>query len=87
MTTGRDLLADHLKTDLWHVLESPPDWAKIKFVMASKSSRWADAAVVPHLNKVMSAGTVDAVTLEGGHWIHVDNAHAVTDLLAKTLGR
>ena len=86
--TGSDLLKDHLRTDLWPTVFQPPPWANMDFVMASKSSRWRDPEVAPHVRKLLqSPGRVNVTTLEGGHWIHVDNAAGVLGLLSATLGR
>jgi hypothetical protein len=86
-TTARSLIQDHLQTDLWPVLHNPPPWADINFVVASKSSRWQAADVAPKLQQLIAANAVPVTTLEGGHWIHVDNPHGVTDVIVKTLGR
>jgi esterase len=79
------MLADFFHTDLWHVVEDPPEGTVLRFVKAEESNvltedacRRIDAAGRRH-------GRAFVHRVAGGHWVHVDNPRAVLDLLVEHL--
>ena len=88
MRTGIDLLDDHLATDLWPVVCAPPPWANLTFLMGARSSRWRDPHSASQVRKLL-ASTPDNVavgTLQGGHWIHVDDPAGTEAAVIAALG-
>lgn len=79
------MLHDFFASDLWDVVDEPPDDVRIHFVRASRSDvmpaslgeRIADAGA--------ANGRVFVHEVEGGHWLNADNPQAVEDLLAGEL--
>jgi pimeloyl-ACP methyl ester carboxylesterase len=77
------LLRDFFKTDLWQVVESPPEQLDVHFLKASESSAISADAVTR-----IEAAAGDRVHLhhrQGGHWIHAESPQVVTDLLVEQL--
>lgn len=77
------LLRSFFATDLWGVVESPPDGVTVHVVRATESSVLRGAAV----ERIRAAGgdRVQYHEVEGGHWLNADNPVALVDLLAGEL--
>ena len=76
------LLRDFFRTDLWPVVERPPENVSIHFVKATESSVLAPAAVA----RVEAAnGPVHVHRVTGGHWLNADNPGALVELLVRAL--
>jgi pimeloyl-ACP methyl ester carboxylesterase len=83
------------------LLDGPPADVDLYFIMASKSSRWKNGAARVLLEKVAEAqknfvsdvargaaatrGNVFLHTVEAGHWVHTDNAAALTSIISSAL--
>ncbi len=83
----RDLLVDFFATDLWRLVEAPPDSSEFRFVRATRHSILAteDAHRIARLE---SEGTPVAIQeLEGGHWLNVDNPDGLVAMLRTGLPR
>lgn len=79
------LLRDFFRTELWEVVESPPEGVEVHFVKASESDT-LDAEAAARIEAAGRAtGRVLLHRLEGGHWINSDNPDAVVELLASRL--
>lgn len=79
------LLRDYFDTDVWPVIEAPPEETTLHFVKADASDA-IDADTAERLRAADArTGRVKLHTVEGGHWINVDNPDAVLGLLAETL--
>jgi pimeloyl-ACP methyl ester carboxylesterase len=77
------LLLDFFTTDLWSVVDAPPDHVELHFLKASQSNAMSSGAV-----KRVAAAAHSWVHLhhrEGGHWIHAEAPAVVTALLVKCL--
>ena len=83
----RRLLDDFFRADLWPVVESPPLGMELRFLRASRDSilRDEDAARIARLES--EGAPVRLETVEGGHWLNVDNPDAVVELVRKGLPR
>lgn len=80
-----ELMRDFYGTELWDVLESPPDDVVVHMIKAEESGI-LDAPAVERIERTEGAG--DRVRLhrvEGGHWLNVDNPDALVDLLGTEL--
>lgn len=79
------LLRDFFARDLWQVVESPPEGLDLHFVRATASHVLSDEAQ----DRIRAAGRrhgrAHLHDVEGGHWLHVDNPHAILELLSTHL--
>jgi len=97
-SAATDLFDSYLSCDLWHTLLRPPGDATFCVAMATKSSRWKDADVKRQVEDATAAANdrrdaAGAVELdvrfhsvEGGHWLHVDNPRGLLDVVTHTPG-
>jgi pimeloyl-ACP methyl ester carboxylesterase len=82
-----EMLRDFFRTDLWPVVESPPDDVEVHVVKATQSTS-IDAEAVARVEAAGRAnGRAHLHLLEGGHWINTDNPDGVLDLLVRHLPR
>jgi pimeloyl-ACP methyl ester carboxylesterase len=79
------LLRDFFVRDLWAVVEAPPPGVALHFIKATQSSRLSEDACARIEAAGLATGRVHLHRVEGGHWVHTDNAEAVTALLVDTL--
>ena len=81
------LLRDFFSIDLWERVEQPPTGCEFRFVRASEASiiTTGDAARIGRLESEGSQVRLD--TLEGGHWLNVDNPEGLIELIRKGLPR
>jgi surfactin synthase thioesterase subunit len=79
------LLRDFFVRDLWRVVEAPPPGVALHFIKATQSSRLSEDACARLEAAGRATGRVHLHRVEGGHWVHTDNAAAVTALLVDTL--
>ncbi|MEJ2481900.1 MAG: alpha/beta hydrolase [Gemmatimonadota bacterium] len=81
------LLGDFFASDLWSRVEHPPDSCEYRFVRAAESSIMSDEDV-SRIERLESEGSPFHVeTLQGGHWLNVDNPDGLIALLRKGLPR
>jgi pimeloyl-ACP methyl ester carboxylesterase len=80
-----EMLRDFFRTDLWPVVETPPEGVELHVVKATQSST-LDAESAARVEAAGRAnGRVHLHLLEGGHWINTDNPDGVLDLLVRHL--
>ena len=79
------LLRDYFRTDLWDVVESPPGAVDVHVVKATESDA-LDSDDVARIETASGRGGRTAFhTVEGGHWINVDNPAGMEALLERHL--
>lgn len=83
----RELLADFFRTDLWEVVESPPEGVEVVVVKATGS----DLLPEEEGRRVEAAGgETDRASLHrvpGGHWLNVSNPDGLLELMEERLPR
>jgi pimeloyl-ACP methyl ester carboxylesterase len=80
-----EMLRDFFRTDLWHVVDSPPAGVEVHVVKATRSSS-LDPEAADRVRAIAAAsGAVFFHELEGGHWINTDNPEGVLKLLVDLL--
>lgn len=79
------LLDDFFRTDLWEIVEAPPDGVAVEVVKATESDVLPEAEC-GRIEAAAAAGApVSLHRLHGGHWIHVDDPDGVVRLLVDRL--
>ena len=77
-----ELLADYAEADLWDVVESPPPFATLDFVIGGKSNVFSKEDLARLSSIAERESQVSAhVVEEAGHWVHVDSVDALVSLL------
>ena len=80
-----ELLRDYFRTDLWQVIENPPEGVDVHVIKATGSDA-IDAEDVKRIQAAEKAtGRVSLHPIEGGHWINSENPDGVLRLLASQL--
>ena len=87
MLEMRRLLMDFFRTDLWPLVESPPGDSELEFIRASENSILAPEDAVRIARLESEGSPVHLHTLEGGHWLNVDNPGGIIALLRTRLPR
>ncbi len=80
-----ELLQSFFQTDLWDVIEQPPNQAQVHIVKAKESSVLSDAAVQRILRIAQTNPRVHFHEVAGGHWLNADNPEALHTLLCTNL--
>jgi esterase len=80
-----EMLRDYFRTDVWSIVESPPESLEVHVVRANRSNAIDDAAIARIEQANTRHGRTHLHTLEGGHWINTDNPEAVLRLLVERL--
>lgn len=79
------LLADFFRADLWPVVTRPPPGVEIVAVRATRDTILSDAAT-RRIEGLHAAGRpVQLVTLDGGHWLNMENPTGLLRLLRQSL--
>jgi esterase len=76
-----ELLRDFFKTDLWSVIESPPEGLEIHVVKAEESSALDEEACRRVETAGARTGRVHLHRVAGGHWVNADNPDALLEAL------
>lgn len=80
-----EMLRDYFRTDVWPIVEAPPEEVEIHVVKAADS----DAIGADDVERIRAAGASNGRThlhvVEGGHWVNTENPEALLRLLAETL--
>lgn len=79
------LLADFFRADLWSVLAQPPPQVEIVVVRSARETILSDAAYHRIRDLESTGRPVRLVTLEGGHWLNMENPSGLLRLLRLTL--
>jgi pimeloyl-ACP methyl ester carboxylesterase len=82
-STMRALYQDFQSQDLWHVLCNRPE-THFAFLCAQRNSVLTDEDRQRLAN---ASPNVSAVTIDAGHWLHVDNPNAVIQAVHTLLHR
>ncbi len=80
-----ELLRDFFRTDMWSVIESPPDEVTIHLVRATESSVMDADDAERARGAAALTGRVLLHEVEGGHWLNSDNPEALHALLTRYL--
>ena len=81
------LLADFFRTDLWKQVENPPESCEVRFVRATRNSILSESDA-SRIERLHSEGhLVQLDTLEGGHWLNMDNPDGLINLIRAGLPR
>ena len=80
-----DLRTSFGRADLRSIVESADPSRRIRFVRASEGSILEDEDATRLRALSMSNNAVRLTTLEGGHWLHIDNPVGLLDLLEAEL--
>jgi len=83
----RQLLTDFFESDLWAIVEQPPVDTEMRFIRASHDSILADSDAKRIMRLESEGSPVHLHTLEGGHWLNVDNPAGLITLLRTYLPR
>jgi pimeloyl-ACP methyl ester carboxylesterase len=71
------------ETDLWPMLETPPDGLEVDFVRAERSAFvWADDDVA----RMTDTGARVHFLRDASHWVHIDNPEGLLEILAPSFG-
>jgi esterase len=79
------LLHSYFTTDLWAVVEAPPEGLDIHIVKATQSSTVNEDSCARISRAAEATGRVHLHRVEGSHWVHTDNPKAITALLSEYL--
>lgn len=78
------MYSSYEQTDLWALVEAPPDGALIDFVRAERSAfRWSFSDE----ERIRAAGARVHLLRDAGHWVHVDNPNGLAAILGPSLRR
>ena len=73
------MYATYEESDLWPLVENPPQGALIEFVRAENSAfLWSDADV----NRILAAGARVHLLRNSGHWVHIDAPDGLVQIMA-----
>jgi esterase len=78
------LLRDFFRTDLWSVVERPPEDVTVHLVKAEESSVLTPAAI-ERIEAAAAHAPVHLHRVQGGHWLNADNPDALVELLVREL--
>lgn len=77
----RDMYESYESSDLWSVVESPPQGLSIDFVRAERSTfRWAGA---DH-HRIESNGANVHILEDSGHWVHTDQPEKLVSIMRES---
>ncbi len=79
------MLRDFFDADLWPIVEAPPPHLHIHVVKALASDTISQAALERLRAASRRTGRVSVHTIDGGHWVNVENPGAVMQLLTSHL--
>jgi pimeloyl-ACP methyl ester carboxylesterase len=77
----RELLADYFTRDAWSSIAKPLGRSKLDLVLGSRSRVFSDADRARAEQLVREREGLRVVTLEAGHWVHVDAPDALHEAL------
>jgi len=79
----KEMYDSYENSDLWNVIERPPQGLSIDFVRAERSTfRWAGA---DH-HRIESNGAQVHVLENAGHWVHTDNPEGLLRIMKSSFG-
>ena len=77
-----EMLESYGETDFWPLIESTR--SPVTFVRASRSERWTPE-LISRFEELPPWSPVRLLTLDAGHWMHVDNPQGLLALLIEGL--
>lgn len=80
-----EMLRDYFRTDVWGVIESPPEGVEIHIARATESDAIGDDDLARIEGASAATGRVFLHLIEGGHWINTENPDAVLEVLVRDL--
>jgi esterase len=80
------MVAEYLVADLWEVVESPRPALHVGVVIAGQGGRFS-AADRQRAERATSAAVEVRHIPDSGHWVHVDAADALAEILGPALSR
>lgn len=78
------LLRDFFRTDLWAVVERPPEDVELHIVKAEESSVLSPDAIA-RIDAAAAKAPVHLHRVAGGHWLNADNPDALVELVVQWL--
>ena len=78
-----EMMRSYAETDFWPLIESTR--SPVTFVRASRSARWTPE-VIARFDDLPPGSPVRLLSLDAGHWMHVDNPRGLLALLVEGLG-
>lgn len=83
LTGIAEMYASYEATDMWPLLQAPPEGLRLDFVRAEQSNfRWAGADE----DGIAALGHRVHLLRNAGHWVHSDNPSGLFDILAPSFG-
>jgi esterase len=79
-----EMLQDYFETDVWPIIEEPGS-THVHVIRATESAAISLTEMERLAEVGERTGKVHVHTIEGGHWLNVDNPDAVLELLAQNL--
>lgn len=79
------MLRDYFATDVWQIVEDPPEGVELHVMKASRSQAVDDEVEARIRAAADRTGRVDLHVVEGGHWLNVDNPEGVLAVLLEEL--
>lgn len=84
----RDLVGDYARTDLWDIVEAPPESCTIDVVVGGRSDAFSQTDRQRIGRIAEGEPRVSVHVLESaGHWVHVDSPDDLISLLTSRAGR
>jgi esterase len=80
-----EMLRDYFPTDVWPIIEEPPEGTDLHFLKATGSDALDEETMTRLGAAGERTGRVTVHLVEGGHWLNVDNPESVLRLLAEQL--
>jgi pimeloyl-ACP methyl ester carboxylesterase len=80
-----EMLRDYFRTDLWEVIDHPPEGVQVHVVKATESSAIDEADVERIEAAARATGRVHLHLVRGGHWLNTENPEGVLALLEEGL--
>lgn len=77
------LMRDFFATDLWDVVEDPPEGVVVHLIKATESSVLGPDAIARVRRAAEATGRVHYHEVEGGHWLNADNPDALVELMGR----
>jgi pimeloyl-ACP methyl ester carboxylesterase len=81
----RALILDYFARDLWPVAEQPPSGISVHLVIGDRSDSYGPADRARAARSAASNPRVTVDVLPAGHWVHIDDAAGLLNVLIRNL--